>query len=171
MYPLSQGDMSNLVVDMLTHQAFIAGLTHIPEMMEGEGLTFQESLLRVLVETCESEFAFAAIHTPADGTLRPFVSYPEPTPIEIPHQLDNAYLRAVVEAERHDTVRNGEDPGKQFLPGLRNALLVPYRHRGALCVVCICNRDPESYARPGLGVPFISYEVKMVQALLQLRPI
>ena len=45
-------DLSNLIVDLMTYQAFVAGLTHIPDMMANEGLTFQESLLRIITETC-----------------------------------------------------------------------------------------------------------------------
>lgn len=168
---VSHGDINNLVVDLMTYQAFVAGLTHIPEMMAGEGLTFQESLLRVLAETCDSEFAFAAIHNPLDGSLRPFAAYPKPTPVEIPERLDGPILQSVIARERADMVVGESDPQRLLLPGIRTALLVPYRHRGAQCVVCICNRAEDSFARPGLGVPFISHEVKMVQALLELRPI
>lgn len=167
----SHGDINNLVVDLMTYQAFVAGLTHIPEMMAGEGLTFQECLLRVLAETCDSEFAFAAIHNPADGALRPFASYPTPTPVALPERLESPILQSVVARERSDMVSSDADPQRVLVPGIRTALLVPYRHRGAQCVVCICNRAPDSFARPGLGVPYTSHEVKMVQALLELRPI
>jgi hypothetical protein len=171
MYVPSHGDLNNLVLDLMTYQAFVAGITHIPEMMEGEGLAFQESLLRVLAEMCDSEFAFAAIHPPSDGVMRPFASYPSPPPVTIPERLDSPFLLAAVEHERYDMIKDGKEDAKQFLPGLSSALVVPYRHRGARCVVCVCNRDPESLARPGLGVPYISHEVKMIQALMELRPI
>ena len=167
----SHGDINNLVVDLMTYQAFVAGLTHIPDMMAGEGLTFQESLLRVLAETCDSEFAFAAIHSPVDGSLRPFVTYPNPTPVELPERLESPILEAVIAHERADMINTLVDPQRTVLPGVRTALLVPYRHRGAQCVVCVCNRAADSFARPGLKVPYTSHEVKMVQALLELRPV
>jgi hypothetical protein len=164
-------DFNNLIVDMMTYQAFVAGLTHIADMMEGEGLTFQEALLRVLTETCDSEFAFAAIHDPLNGRLRVFASYPNPLPIDMPQHVDAPFLNQIVQQERHDIVKDTSEEGKAIVPGVRCAFAVPYRHWGAHCIVCVCNRNPESYARPNLGVPYVSHEIKMCQALLALRPI
>ena len=164
-------DINNLIIDLMTYQAFIAGLTHIPEMMEAEGLTFQESLLHTLAETCESEFAFAAIHHPTDGSLRPFASYPNPLPIAMPDRIDSPVLQTAVEHERYDVVENTTEEGKHIVQGIRCALVVPYRNRGASCVLCVCNRNVEAYARPDLGVSYVSHEVKMCQALMELRPI
>ena len=164
-------DLSNLIVDLMTYQAFVAGLTHIPDMMANEGLTFQESLLRIITETCDSEFAFAAIQDPAQGKLRVFACYPNPLPIDLPAYLDAPFLLSVVEHERHDIVANTSAQGKSIAEGIRCAFAVPYRHWGAKCLVCVCNRSPESYARPALGVPYVSHEIKMTQGLLALRPI
>ena len=163
-------DITSLIVDLMTYQAFVAGLTHIPDMMTREGLTFQESLLRILTETCDSEFAFAAILDPV-GDLRVFACYPNPLPISLPAHLDSPFLMGVVERERHDIVTDSEAEGKRIAEGIRCAFAVPYRHWGAQCVVCVCNRSPESYARPALGVPYVSHEIKMCQGPLALRPI
>ncbi len=171
MFGPNQRDINNLVLDLMTYQAFVAGLTHIPEMMEGEGLTFQESLLRVLVETCESECAFVVIRRPTDGALRAFAHYPSELPIAVPPTIDSPVLAAAIEQERCDVVEDTSRPGRAVLPGVRSALVVPYRQRGARCALCICNRDPNSYARPGLGVPYVSHEIKMCQALMELRPL
>lgn len=166
-----QRDIDNVILDLMTYQAFVAGLTHIPEMMEGEGLTFQECLLRVLVETCESELAFAGISRPGDGLVRTFASHPNPLPLALPEAIDSPVLRAALEQERCEVVEDTTRPGKKIAPGIRCALVVPYRNRGARCVVCVCNRSPDSFARPDLGLPYVSHEVKMAQALMELRPI
>ena len=167
----SHPDINNLVVDLMTYQAFVAGLTHIHDMMLGEGLTFQESLLRILTETFESEFSFVAIQNADGGGLRRFASYPDPLPAEMPDQVASPLLLAAIKHERYDMVKDTSETGRQMAPGIRCALVVPYRNRGAQCVLCVCNRDPEAYARPDLGVPYVSHEIKMCQALLELRPI
>lgn len=166
-----QRDIDNVILDLMTYQAFIAGLTHIPQMMEGEGLTFQECLLRVLVETCESELGFAGISHPGDGSVRVFAAHPNPLPVDLPGTLDSPVLRAAVEQGRCEVVEDTTRSGKEIAPGIRCALVVPYRNRGARCVVCVCNRNPASFARPDLGLPYVSHEVKMAQALMELRPI
>ncbi len=164
-------DLNNLIVDLMTYQAFVAGLTHIPDMMEGEGLTYQEALLRVLTETCDSELAFAAILDPPTGGLRVFASYPNPLPIALPTHLTAPFLQAVVKSGRYDIAADTSAAGKAIAPGIRCGFAVPYRHWGARCLVCVCNRDRDAYARPDLGVPYVSHEVKMCQGLLALRPI
>lgn len=165
------GNINDLVLDLMTYQAFVAAVTHIPDMMANEGLTFQECLLRVMVETCESEFAFAAIQSPTDGCLRPFATYPDPLPVALPRQLACPVLLRVVEHERSDVLIADGDPERQIVAGIRTALAVPYRNRGARCVVCVCNRNEDSFARPNLGIPYVSHEVKMCQALMQVRPV
>jgi hypothetical protein len=168
---LTQADLSNLVLDLMTYQAFVAGLTHIPEMMASDGCSLQESLLRVVLETCDSEFAFAGILVPGGQGVRVFASYPSPAPVELPAEIRSPVLQSVIESHRPDMVRNTAEDGREIAPGIRCALVVPYTNRGAQCVVCVCNRDTQSFARPGLGIPYVSHEVKMIQALVELLPI
>lgn len=168
---LNQADLNNLVVDLMTYQAFVAGLTHIPEMMAADGCSLQESLLRVILETCDSEFAFAGIRAAGEEQVRVIASYPTPGPVELPAYLDSPLLKTVLDTSRPDMIRDTAAEGCGVAPGIRCALVVPYIHRGAQCVVCVCNRDTESFARPALGVPYVSHEVKMIQALMELRPI
>ena len=54
------GDINDVILDLMTYQAFIAGLSHLPDMIAAGGMTLQECLLRILVEACDSQLAFAA---------------------------------------------------------------------------------------------------------------
>lgn len=165
------GDINDVVLDLMTYQAFIAGLSHLPDMIAAGGTTMQECLLRILTEACDSEFAFAAVSHPEDDTLRPFAWYPNTPPVALPQRIASPTLAALVRQGRHDVLVDGDAQAKMGVEGVRTALVVPYSNRGATCVLCVCNRDPDAYARPGLGMPYISHEVKMCQALLQLRPL
>ena len=171
MLGMHQADVNNLVLDLMTYQAFVAGLTHVPEMMASDGLTLQESLLRVLAETCESSVAFAAIRGGEAGSLRVFARYPNPSPINLPERFQSPAVGAVIDSGRPDMILDATKAGHEVAPGVATALVVPYINRGAHCVVCVCNRDADSFARPELGVPWTSHEMKMIQALVQLLPI
>jgi len=165
------GDINDVILDLMTYQAFIAGLSHLPDMIAAGGMTLQECLLRILVEACDSQLAFAAVYDPADETLRPFATYPSPLPVTLPERIDSPAMAALVKQGRHDVFTDPHGQKSAVAPGILTALVVPYKNRGAQCVLCVCNRDPDAYARPDLGVPYISHEVKMCQALLQLRPL
>jgi hypothetical protein len=162
---------NNTVLDLMTYQAFIAGLTHIDDYMSGEYLTIDEALLKVLVEMCDSEFAFAAIHEVDRDEFRIFASYPSPLQVGIGQRIRSAFLDRVVANARYDIINSETQGSLELFRGVRSALAVPYDNRGAKCVLCICNRDVASFARPDMGLPFVSHEIKMVQALLKLRPI
>jgi hypothetical protein len=162
---------TNAVLDLVTYQAFIAGLTHIDEYMSGEFLTMDEALLKVVVETCDSEFAFAAIYEVPRGDFRVFATYPSPLQNGAGHRLESAFLARVVADRRSDIIANAAQGASELFPGVRSALAIPYENRGAQCILCVCNRDPQSFARPDMGLPYVSHEIKMCQALLKLRPI
>ena len=171
MLGMNQADVNNLVLDLMTYQAFVAGLTHIPEMMATDGLSLQESLLRVLTETCESGFAFAAIRTGEDHHLRIIAKYYSAESIELPESFNSPAVNTIIDSGRPDMIFKANDNERQVTPGVNTALVVPYKNRGADCVVCVCNRNQDSFARPALGVPWTSHEVKMIQALVQLIPV
>ena len=162
---------NNTVLDLVTYQAFIAGLTHIDEYMSGEYLTMDEALLKVIVETCDSQFAFSAVHEAARGEFRIFATYPSPLPVGLGLRVKSEFLERVVSGNRHDIISSAEQGTAEMFDGIKSALAVPYESRGAKCVMCVCNRDEGSYARPDMGLIFVSHEIKMCQALLKLRPI